>query len=347
MRWLISLGAAAVAVATVTPAQALVGPYYGYASVYAVSGHADATSPYGSDTTDYVSTDEGTAPISLADGHKWWCETPNCGISDPAGSDASGWAEVTVDPAAATLGGLARAYHDPGLVGPHCVPNPFGSGQICQGQSFWGAAGSWGYVGQLYAVGSDGSLAPGDPVTVSGELTVSGEWSGNPAITGNRAEAMVILHRVDLANRPPFFDESGAIHSRFDYEDLVTVPEWYDGLLASVGTMAPVGPIPASVVIGSFPDRATVDESYPFTADVQVGDILLLQSFLDVEVSFDNDQSYHDVEGDFLHTAGVTLSPTTAGAVLVPHSGVVPEPLSLLLVATGMGAVVLFRRRSA
>ncbi len=347
MRWFSSLGAVAVAVAVATPVQALVGPYYGYGSVSAVSGHADATSPYGSDTTDYNKTGEGTTPLSLATGNRWWCEAgdPGCGVVNPPGSDASGWAEVSVDPAAATLGGLARAFHDPGPVGPHCVPNPFGSGQICQPQSFWGYAGAWAYASQLYEVASDGSLAAGDPVTVSGTLHLAGDWRGDPTIVGDRTEAMAILHRLGLgATQPWFFEGSGAINSLSSYLDLITIPEWNDGLLASAGTMAAV-PM-ASVVAGGFPDHTAVDQSYPFTADVQVGDILLLQSFLDVEVTLDNDQLYHDVEGDLLHTAGTSLAATTAGALLLPRSGVVPEPMSLLLVASGVGAAFVARRRS-
>jgi hypothetical protein len=286
-------------------------------------------------------------PLAVAGGNKWWCDAsdPGCSVNNPPGSDASGWAEVTVNPAAATLGGFARAFHDAGPVGQHCVPNPFGPGQICQDPTTWGYADAWGYASQLYEVGSDGSLAAGDPVTVSGTLTLAGDLRGDPAITDVGVEAMAILHRVDLANLSPFFEGSGAINSIFSYEDLVTIPAWSEGLLASAGTMTP-GPVPLAVV-GGWPDHAAVDESYPFTAEVQVGDVLLLQSFLDVAVSLDIDQLYHDVEGDFLHTAGTNLAPTTVGARLVPTSANVPEPLSLLLVVTGVGALCVARRRLA
>jgi hypothetical protein len=186
-------------------AQEMTVPDYSYGSVTAAYGSTlnGAANPGPSGYYSLVE-EERSWGIFFAHGYRWWgypsyplliCgdfppfdipgfhgvwDNSGLGCSNPSDSYMASLGSVVADPASNQIWCLTGAMTRNGPDAQYCVPNPFGSGQICYpAPSTWGEGISYGYLRKVVVVQSTGSLQTGDPVNINANLTVQGTYTGD------------------------------------------------------------------------------------------------------------------------------------------------------------------------
>jgi len=277
--------------------QAVVAPYYTYGEV-----NTEIRQPSYS-VIEYTNA-QGVASQTVEGGNQWWCDTPNCGVSISPGAQGA-YGVVSTDPATGTLGASAgsMAYNNYGGYGE-----------------------AYGYISQVFRVGSDGSLSPGDLVNLDVGMILegtieSGSWSG-------QAAGLVTVNYYDPAQQ--YVDGFG---NPLDYmplgtfQDLLFTPELLDQMLGTVQSY-------------NTQNTSTVNFSGSDTFDVQVGDLLIMESMIFVNNQLGYSDGLNYSWTDFSSTMGSSLAANTAGATI----SAVPLPPALYLFVSGI-ALMLMRRR--
>jgi hypothetical protein len=266
-------------------AQEVTVPDYAYGSVYSEygsvtqSGVADP-GPYGGYST---GEDERSSAVFLAHGYRWWgypsyvllmCgdfpffnypgfhgvwDMSSLGCANPPIGFKASWGGVISDPPSNTIWCLTGAVNENGPTAPYCIPNPFGSGQICYpAPSAWGYGSSYGYLRKVVTVRSTGSLQTGDPVQIKASLSSHRSYDGDGTISG-----MGVLFLNYLSGTPWLQEGMGREYLRWgDVQDILGTPSILESLLANL-----------------IVDVNNTDET---TINVAVGDIL------NVEIAFNN-----------------------------------------------------------
>ena len=117
-------------------------------------------------------------------------------VNPPIGHKGS-WGGVIADPASKTIWSITGAKNHNGPTSPFCIPNPFGSGQICYSPpSIWGYGSSYGYLRKAFVVQSTGALQNGDRVDVKAGLTARITHEGDGTASGM---GVLFLHRISEA----------------------------------------------------------------------------------------------------------------------------------------------------
>ena len=186
-------------------AQEMTVPDYSYGAVNAAFGStldgAADPGPYGNYTQ---VEEERSYGVSFAHGYRWWgypsfplliCgdfppfnipgfhgvwDNSGLGCSNPSDSYMASIGSVVVEPASNQIWCLTGAMSRNGPTAQYCIPNPFGSGEICYpSPSTWGEGTSYGYLRKVVVVQSTGALQTGDPVDINASLTVQGTYEGD------------------------------------------------------------------------------------------------------------------------------------------------------------------------
>lgn len=324
-------------------AWALSGAYYSYASIYAFGGHVAATGGEngGTNTVTHIQADEvaaGHGPQSLAGGAPWFCPptNPGCSISIAPGAGL-GWAEASTDPVNGSVGTRDGAWHASGGPVPlRCVDFP-PLGKICQPVPLWGEAASEASIRQAFVIESDGTLAPGDPVTVQASFLLEGGftddlWSGLAGMepTGT-VDAALLLTVYDPSDPAPFLEDDDFLNWG-SVADILATP----ALAAHLEDYIRVGT--NSMVL----EDVSVSDSREVS--LAVGDVIVMDLVLRGTAILQNDDEGRVAWAEFGNTLGGSLAPLTAGAVLTP----LPEPGTALLMLAGLsGLAFLGGRRQA
>jgi hypothetical protein len=280
------------------PAAAVVAPFYGHVDILTREGLPTFA------TIEAVQA-EGVGAIYRQAGQKFFCDTPNCGISIAPGANPA-WGEVPVDPAAGRLGSRAGSL----------------------GYVAWsGYAQTYGYYSQTLRLDADGSLQPGTPVSVDLTLQLDGTMDDGLSV------AAAGLLTVQAAG--PAFDYVDGFGTPVDYMpvgtflDLFYTPDHLESTLGYVRHQAG-------------PNDSPVNFSGADVLEVAVGDVLFLEAMLFLTNEYGN--SPDDI-GQSLTLFGSSLvsglTPITAGAVLNP----VPLPPALALFVPALLCLGLLRRR--
>lgn len=277
-------------------ARAAVAPYYTYGEAFARTGEPD-----------YVvlgdNTAQGTEAQTVTAGTQWWCEVPNCGVSLEPG-DRSGWGEVSTDPVNGTLGARAgsMAY-----------------------DAYGGYGDAYGYISQIFRVGSDGALQSGDAVSLDLAMALQGTIDSNAS---GQVAGVVTVNHYDAG-----FQYQDGLGNPLDYMPRGT----FEDLMFSLDTL---DQMPGAVrYYGNAMNPGPVNFSGTDSVDVQVGDVLIVEGMLLTSNTMNGYQdgvTYSWI--DFNNTLSSSLTPVTEGATLNP----VPLPPAIQLFA---GGVVLLLSR--
>lgn len=286
-------------------AQATEVPYYAYGSIYTSSGYPDYTLIEANDQA-------SAGAVSVAGGSQWWCDAtnPNCGVSVSSGASVA-YAEVNVDPVTGALGARAGSL----------------------GYNAWGGYGSaYGYISQVFRVGTDGSLETGDNVTVDLNMLLEGSIDGE-TMNASSLAGLVTLDYYD----PAQYDAEGGYMPYTAFTDNLYTQDYLDGLLANVKSVN-YQTLDDTPVIVSFQGSAT--------ADVQVGDILTLQGMILTTNSLGESDGLHYSWTDALNTMTPSLTTETSGAILSAYQpAVVPVPAAVWLFGSGLLGLIGIARR--
>lgn len=290
-----------VSIFIVGSAQAVVAPYYAHGDVSALDGNLSV-----------IERDNlvNTGALTVAAGSKWWCDVPNCGIviNPPA---SSAWAEVSVNPVTGTLGARAGSFRE-GMNG--------------------GYAEAYGYMSQVFSVGTNGALNPGDSVSVDANMLLEGIIESQSAF-GN-VYGMVLLNHYDPAYKYDNFDGSQIDHMPlFTFQDVFfsNPSDFFPQFLGSVQHSANVSTSPVNF-LGST------------SANVNVGDVLIMETMLFVDNHLGTSENLGESWTDFQNTLSSSLTTTTAGATI----NAVPIPAAIWLFGSGLiGLVGVARRKKS
>ena len=285
-------------------ANALVAPYFAHGEIITRSG--DLSLIEQSRQTD-------TGPVSFWGGFNWLCindpNNPNCGVSISPGASTA-YAEVTLDPATGALG--ARA----GSLGY---------------DNFGGFGTAYGYISQVFSVGTDGTLQTGDSVSVDVNILLEGIMDINSEQAS--VAGMAVLKHYDPSIQ--YFDFDGTLVDfipQGTFLDLFFTPDMLGQELGRVqhAEFLPIG---------------TVSSQDSATAGVSVGDVLVLETMILVE----NHLGFSDGLGqswtDFHSTLNSTLTTTTPGATLTVVPNVIPVPAAVWLFGSGLFGLIGIARR--
>lgn len=185
-------------------------PDYSYGAVQSQYGTVTSSGvanpgPYGGYLT---AENERASGVFLAPGFRWWgypsypllicgklpefsfpgshgvMDMSSLGCMNPPIGYMGSWGGVITDPANRTIWCLNGAKHEGGPTNKYCIPNPFGSGQLCYNPpSNWGYGDSYGYLRKVVVIQSSGSLQPGDPVQLKATITAEREYEGEGTIS--------------------------------------------------------------------------------------------------------------------------------------------------------------------
>ncbi len=276
-------------------AQAVVAPYYAYGDIYTRYGYPDYS--------DIESVNNaGAGPLYVEGGNKWWCPSdfPSCGVSIEGG-DRSAWGAVRLDPATGALGAAAASL-------------AYGStGNIIYG----GYARSYGYISQVFRVGSDGSLQVGDSVSIDASMLLSGtidSWSSNAQIAG-----LTMVDYYDPGQK--YQDYEGNLLDYMPVSTFEDVLFWDEYLNQQLGFVRYFGDKNSSLV--SFQGGTSFD--------VAVGDLLVMETMIYVSNDLGPREDLSESWSEFRDTLTVDLETTTPGATL----NAVPVPASIYLFVSG------------
>jgi len=288
-----------VSIFFVGSAQAVVAPYY---------AHGDITARAGDLSLIEADNQTSTGMLNVAGGAQWWCEVPDCGISVSPGA-SSAWGEVSVDPVTGTLGARAGSFaYD----------------------NIGGYAEAYGYMSQVFGVGTDGTLNPGDSVSVDINMLLQGIIESQSAF-GN-VYGMVLLNHYDPAYKYDYFDGS-----LIDYMPLGTFQDFF----SSPADLFPQ--LLGSVRHSANHPASTVDFLGSTSADVSVGDVLIIETMLFVDNHLAFSADVRESWTDFQNTLNSSLTTTTPGATL----NAVPVPAAVWLFGSGLIGLIVIARRKA
>lgn len=288
----------------VGPAQAAVAPYYAYGDITARAGDLSLIE---------ANTATSTGALTVKGGAPWFCTTPQCGVTVNPGASLA-WGEISVDPVSGTLGARAgsAAYNNNG---------GFGS--------------AYGYISQVFRVGTDGTLQTGDNVSVDINMLLQGMIDSQSNF-GN-VQGMILLNHYD-----PTYKYSNFDGSQIDYMPLGTFQDiFFDPagsgifpqLLGSVQHSDSVNPVSDFV---NFQGTAS--------ADVNVGDVLIMESMIFVENHLAYSDNFSYSWTDFQNTLNSSLTTATLGATI----NAVPVPAAVWLFGSGLiGLIGIARRKKA
>jgi hypothetical protein len=287
-------------------AQATEAPYYAYGSIYTSSGYPDYTPIEANDQA-------SAGAVSVAGGSQWWCDAanPNCGVSVSSGASVA-YAEVNVDPVTGALGARAGSL----------------------GYNAYGGYGSaYGYISQVFRVGTDGSLQAGDNVTVDLNMLLEGSIDAK-TMGASTLAGLVTLDYYD----PAQYDAEGGYMPYVDFTDNLYTQPYLDSLLANVKSVNYQTPGVLN----------TVDFQGSATADVHVGDILTLQGMILTTNSLGYSDGLNYSWTDALNTMTPSLTTQTSGAILSAYQpAVVPVPAAVWLFGSGLLGLIGIARRKA
>ena len=203
--------------------------------------------------------------------HGVWDMTGLGCMNPPIGYKGS-WGGIMIDPVARQIYCLVGAINHNGPTAQYCIPNPFGSGQICYSiPSSWGYGSSYGYTRQAVVVQSTGELQNGDPVEIRASLQAEGgfEGDGTPLVKG-----VLFLTKLSVASWLQWGSDYlnwGAV------EDILGTPGFLSNMLGHL-------------VID-------LNESDNASATVSIGDTIVVEVAFRNEIKQDNPGASGDAEG--------------------------------------------------
>ena len=238
-------------------AQELTVPDYSYGTVYSEYGSVTqdgvtSPGPYGGYST---GEDERVSGVFLAHGYRWWGYPSyvflQCGYFPPFNFPGShgvwdmsdlgcsngpigfmgSWGAVVADPSTRKISAIVLAENDNDPTAPYCIPNPFGSGQICYpAPSTWGYGSSYGYLRKVVVVQSTGVLQEGDPVDIRASLASEGVHEGDGVATSTG-----VLFLNKFSDTPWHYEWSTREYLSWgDIEDILGTPDFKNNMLGNL-----------------------------------------------------------------------------------------------------------------
>ena len=288
---------------TLTPSltQAVVAPYYAYGDAYTRHNSPTDFSLIEANTT------QNNASLFVDAGGNWWCDTPNCGVSIVAGANTA-YSEVSADPINGTLNARAGSFAY---------------------SEYGGFARTYGYISQVFQVGTDGSLSPGDTVSLDINMLLEGTID-------NHSQSGQVGGLVTVNHFDPSFSYDDGLGNPLDYmpvstfEDLLFSPDILDAMPAHVR------------FYGDHTTTNNVNYNGTDSFDAVVGDILVVESMIYLNNALGYSDGVNDSWTDFNNTLSSSLTTTTLGATI----NAVPLPPALYLFASGLALMLIRRRRT-
>lgn len=255
---------------------------------------------------------EGPGTQTAETGTRWWdCESA-CAFGPGA---ALGWGYAQGNASTGTLRAAAGGRNMANSVSEWDVVSPFGTFHIVLPR--WGEAFVETYQRSVWRIASpDGTLAIGDPVQVTASFQLDGLLDNAPDASFG---AGLLLNRHEDAT---WISSRESIKLDFVY-DIIGRGQSIGYVLRDGNTTGPV----------------SLNESY--TGTFHVGDLIVLETMLDVDAGAPNDGNPKEVWARFDQTMQSALQLQTPGAILVA----VPEPQTWALMAAGVGVLALVGRR--
>ncbi|MFO1320546.1 MAG: PEP-CTERM sorting domain-containing protein [Burkholderiales bacterium] len=260
-------------------------------------------------TTD---ADSGTGTIEAETGVRWWDCAPACEIGPGTGVS---WAYARGNPQAGELRAAAGARNLSTSVAAWDASTPFGTFHVVP--PHWGESYTETYLRSVWRIDATGDrLAVGDPVQVTAHLQLDG-LIDNPPDSGFAA-ALLLNTQGDAQWIGA--TEFVPLHT---VRDMIGMGRTFNYLLREGSTAGPVN----------------LDE--PLSLTFHVGDMLVLESMLDVDAGAPNDGNPKEVWSRFDATLRSTIQVNTPGAILVA----VPEPETWAMLAAGLGLLTIATTR--
>lgn len=207
----------------VLSAQVTTVPVYTYSMVQGEYGMVTQAGvadpgPYGG-----YSVKEETGPYNtfIANGFRWWgfpsyplliCGTlpklnfpgdhgvfdnTSASCANPPIGFMGSWGGVYIDQEQGKIWCLAGAKKSGAPTVPYCIPNPYGTGQLCYNlPPTWGKADSYGFIRKVTVIKSTGTLKKGDPVQLKVKLSIQGNTEGQGTFT---CQGVLMLNRQGFA----------------------------------------------------------------------------------------------------------------------------------------------------
>jgi hypothetical protein len=328
-------------------AQKMTVPDYSYGSVTAASGSTNEgvtdPGPYGKYTQ---ATSESSYGVFFAHGYRYWgypsaplliCgdfplfnvpgfhgvwNNTAMGCSNPSDSYMASVGSVVAEPASNQIWCLTNAMARNGPVAPYCVPNPFGSGQICYpAPSTWGEGISYGYLRKTVVVQSTGTLQTGDPVDINASLEVMGTYEGD----GWDALSTGVLFLNKMSEN---FWLSGIVTREYlrwsDVEDILGTPYMLNAMLGYLAIdLNSTDDITATVAIGDtiiveVAFNNTVKHTNPAGISAEEGWNGQKPEFLFTNIENTYTNNYRNLIKNNGNSLSYDLTSLTSGAVLEP-----------------------------
>lgn len=298
----LAAGAALAMMVLAPEAGAYEEPYYARVFNWAYNG---TIGPGGTGATQI---EEGPRAVSGDIGPRWW----DCGTACAFGPGAGlGYSASSADPFAGVIRAESGARSLANSVVEWDVTTPFGTFHIVP--PYWGEGQSEAYVHSTWRIASpDGSLRPGDPVSVTGTLTLSGVVANGPAASYKAALALTERTNAGWLAGSEFTD--------------IGVLEDLAGRGQTEGFVLVEGDDPAGL-----------PRSVEFTLEFHVGDELVMELLLRTMAGVPNDGIPKEVWARFGQTLAGGIATGTPGAVLVP----IPEPGTYAMLLAGLGVVAV------
>jgi hypothetical protein len=291
-------------------------PLFGRAWIYGYGGPGTGPGSAASDESLGAGLQRAEA------GSKWWCDTPGCSISTPPAAGL-GWGEAEAWPAAGTIRARtgARSFNGSGAAVSWQVSMPPFVFTITP--PYWGESQSASYLRSVWRVqSSDGSLQPGDPVSVEASIALDGTLDAPlSGVSSGKSEvrAAVLLNKASIAVQWLDGNDYLAMHT---LEDMIGL----EPPLAFAYRYAKVA-VPGAI-----------DRSELLSQTFSVGDVIVMETLLDSFAGVANLGQQGEYWANFQGTLRSSIVAISPGAMLVP----VPEPGSLALL--GLGGLALAAR---
>ncbi|MGQ9645898.1 MAG: BACON domain-containing protein [Thermodesulfobacteriota bacterium] len=342
----------------VEPVLSFAVPYYSCLETYGEKSYVDADG-YAKNNQYSMNNAEGTTTTLLASGYRGWCYPGelacSCGfpapfnfpgvnplymVGDPCSTNYTGWmstwGSMVADPQTGSMMSLVGALNKDGP-----IKTCFGwlGGLICDPTipPTWGFGYGYGYLRQVMRVESDGTLPKGALVEIKANISIEGVFDGDDS---SSVEALVILNKIENATwlqgqnqcitwsyaqeMIPIYSPNTLGYKQFRADSTTAVDQNNDGLK----------------------DFSIADS---ITANVNVGDIVVVETFLRSELSLVNPEFFGEsgekegwageAPNDLIsdpsnmteervrasveqcgNHAQTTLTTPTPGAILVPYT---------------------------